>query len=929
MRQDVALGISASEHRGCVNLSHSSIEDGEICFIASLVQIGFSRQHAASKNSEGSEIFMKVIKENGDLCIALAAFVLASIIVFTGVVVAEPSKVLLTGKVVDPSGLGIPGVEVTLVDSISGVSISGVTDSSGRYRLQDLPMGKYKITAAYRGFAPYSQEITIDESGSRHLDISLQIQPLKESVAILDKIMVMAPRDSVGSDTLQSLKPATSDTASLLRDIPGVSVYGAGGVSSLPAIHGLADDRLRIKLDGMDLIASCPNHMNPVLSYVDPTNVGSIKVYAGVSPVSVGGDSIGGSIVVATPAPRFTAPGQGSSLNGEAGAFYRSNGNGRGANLTATYATQSLSINYAGAAAKADNYKAGGDFKKIADTGRTGRRLPLDEVGSTAYETRNHTLGFAFKRGNHLFEATAGYQDLPYQLYPNQRMDMLSNEQIRLNLGYRGQFDWGSLEARAYHEQVDHFMDFGPDKKYFYGTLNGTTKYMGGPFTTRPGDSYDVNGMPMYTKGKTTGVSVKAEIRLTPKDQARVGLDIQRYRLDDWWPPAPDCGVGNCIGGMAPLTFLNINSGKRDRNGLFAEWERQVNNKWMTLLGLRFEHVMTDTGPVTGYNTTETPIPVDGTPLGSRTGYNTSSVGTLADFNNLNRKRDDNNIDITALARYMPDDTHALEFGFAQKTRSPNLYERYSWSRNAMALVMNNFVGDGNGYLGNPDLKPEVAHTLSVTAEWHSAGRATELKVTPYYTHVKDYVDAVQWNRSTNVIPSPAEENNFVVMKYTNQTAQLYGLDASGKMPLGKTIMGAFGLKGLLNYTRGTNTNTKDDLYNIMPLNAKLTLTHKLVGLDNGIELVMVKGKEDVSDARNEIKTPGYGLVNLRSSYSWQKIRVDFGVENLFDRNYCLPLGGAYTGQGSTMSYRPADMPWGIAVPGPGRSFYAGMAFKF
>ena len=48
---------------------------------------------------------------------------------------------------------------------------------------------------------------------------------------------------------------ATSDTASLLSDIPGVSLNGAGGVSSLPAIHGLADDRLRIKVDGMDLIA--------------------------------------------------------------------------------------------------------------------------------------------------------------------------------------------------------------------------------------------------------------------------------------------------------------------------------------------------------------------------------------------------------------------------------------------------------------------------------------------------------------------------------------------------------------------------------------------------------------------------------------------------------------------------------------------------
>ncbi|MDZ4211039.1 MAG: hypothetical protein U1C59_04920, partial [Methylotenera sp.] len=37
----------------------------------------------------------------------------------------------------------------------------------------------------------------------------------------------------------------SSDTASLLENEPGVSLYRAGGVSSLPVIHGLADDRIR------------------------------------------------------------------------------------------------------------------------------------------------------------------------------------------------------------------------------------------------------------------------------------------------------------------------------------------------------------------------------------------------------------------------------------------------------------------------------------------------------------------------------------------------------------------------------------------------------------------------------------------------------------------------------------------------------------
>jgi hypothetical protein len=415
---------------------------------------------------------------------------------------------------------------------------------------------------------------------------------------ILTPVVVTASKDqapplatTVGAAGVQTLRSATSDTASLLRDVPGVSLYGAGGVSSLPSIHGLADDRLRIKVDGMDLIASCPNHMNPALSYLDPSNVGSLKVYAGITPVSVGGDSIGGTIIADTPAPTFAAPGQGSLFRGEAGAFYRSNGNARGANLSATYATESFSMTYSGATAESDNYDAGGDFKNYTFTGRAGHTLSRDEVGSTAYETRNHTLGVAFKGGNHLFEVKLGYQDLPYQLYPNQRMDMLDNEQKRLNLRYLGQFDWGKLEARAYHEKVDHFMDFGEDKRYWYapgasGLLNGVP--------CSPIGAACAAGMPMYTEGKTTGASVKADIALTQQDLLRVGGEYQSYRLDDWWTPS---GAG-----MWPNTFWNIRDGERDRTAFFGEWEKQMNPQWMTLAGLRFERVTTSADTTHGYN---------------------------------------------------------------------------------------------------------------------------------------------------------------------------------------------------------------------------------------------------------------------------------------------------------------------------------------
>jgi iron complex outermembrane recepter protein len=735
-----------------------------------------------------------------------------------------------------------------------------------------------------------------------------------DAVLVNAKKIESTPKASdINNDYLNARRASTSDTASLLQDVPGVSIYGAGGTSSLPAIHGMADDRVRVKVDGMDLIASCPNHMNSPLSYIDPTNVGSLKVYAGITPVSAGGDSIGGTIIASSKPPEFAAPGEGVLKKGEVGTFYRSNNRAKGVNLSATVASENLSVAYSGSTVEAENYKAGGNFKNFTQTGRSGHTLALDEVGSTAYKNQTHTLGIALKGDGNLIEGSLGYQDTPYQLYPNQRMDMLNNEQKKLNLRYLGEFKWGQFEARAYHERVSHYMDFGGDKQYIYGPNAPSTII--------------APGMPMYTNGRTTGFSAKADIQLTEDDLLKIGAEYQRYRLNDWWPPSPadltgmvsSPGVPATSGGMAPYTFLNINNGKRDRLAAFSEWEAHWNPQWMSLLGVRLEQVKTDAENVHGYNN-------------MMAGYAASATA----FNARNHQKTDHNLDFTALGRYTPSVTSTYEFGYAQKTRSPNLYERYSWSQNSMALIMNNFVGDGNGYLGNIDLKPEIAHTFSATVDWHDAAQAWGLKATPYLTYVSDFIDAVRCNGSglmMNALCGGAANNTatkkFVQMQYANQSARIYGLDLSGHMPLASGSAGNFELRGVVNLTRGENRDTGYGLYNIMPLNAKLVVGQTLGGWKNSVELIGVESKNHLSEPRNEIKTSGYALVNLRGSYAWDKgnVRVDFGVENLFDRLYYLPLGGAYSGQGMTMSTN--GIPWGIAVPGMGRSLYAGANIKF
>jgi iron complex outermembrane recepter protein len=698
---------------------------------------------------------------------------------------------------------------------------------------------------------------------------------------------------SVVSDTLpakeKSKESMAGDTARLLENEAGVSFYRAGGVSSLPVLHGLADDRIRTSIDGMDLISSCANHMNPPFSYISPTNVSYIEVFPGISPVSLGGDSIAGTIQVNSEKPEFAKEGEGLLTHTSINTFYKSNNNARGVNLSASVANEDVYMRYTGSNVEANNYHAGGNFK-AAGLAAAGRGwLDGDEVGSSYYHAINHALAFGLHRDNHLFEFKVGLQNIPEQGFVNQRMDMTGNDAQQYNFKYEGKYDWGKLEAQAYHERVRHSMQFGEDKQFLYGTAPG---------------------MPMDTLGRTTGLKVKGSIDISERDILRVGAEYQRYRLDDYWLAS---GTGMM---MSPNTFWNINNGQRDRYDIFAEIDSTWSRQWFTQIGLRSSTVKMDAGNVQGYNNTTMGM----------AGYATAANA----FNALDKSETDHNIDMTALARFTPDSMQSYEAGFAIKTRSPNVYERYTWANtNTMVMNMNNWYGDGNGYVGNINLDPETAYTISVTGEWHDAeNKDWKIKATPYFTYVNDYIDAVACTEVGKTCPTRTD--GFVNLSLDNQSARIYGIDIKAKKLLSEgSKFGSFTATGLLSYVRGENTETDDDLYNIMPLNAKFGMEHQLGGWKNNLELKLVAAKDSVQAIRKENKTAGFSLVNFYTSYDWKRVRFDLGVENVFDKHYYDPLGGAYLGQGATMMSNAMAPQQGVQVPGMGRSVNVGLTLFY
>ncbi len=726
----------------------------------------------------------------------------------------------------------------------------------------------------------------------------------------LDRVVVFgavptpmpANTDTLRGDALDARRSHASDTAQLLGGIPGVSVQAGGGVSGLPSIHGLTGDRNRVQVDGMDFIASCPNHMNPPLSYIDPTQVGQIIVHAGITPVSAGGDSIGGSIQVKSAPPFFATQGDGWSTAGTFSTRWQSNGDARRSSGSATLANVSVSLGVDASVSRADNYRAGGDFRRFTASGREGHEIDRDEVASSAYLVRNQGAHLAVRTDTQLVTASYDQQQIPLQGYPNQRMDMTGNNQRRWQLSWQASQSWGALEARVWRERLRHAMGFGPDRQYWYGMQSmkpGVGDYTVACAPIGPACAGD---MPMETESRTTTASFLMSLNLREEDILRVGGDWQQYRLDDWWPPSG--------GGMSPGVFWNIRDGRRDRASVFAEWEGRLAPQWMLLVGARYSRVSTNTGAVQGYD-------IDPAPPGSWA----ATEADAAAFNARARGRNDDLGDIAALLRWTPAHTLDVELGYAYKSRAPNLYERYAWSTWPMAAVMNNFAGDGNGYVGNSDLKPERVQTTSLTLDWHAPGqhKAWRLRVMPWHTRLDDYVDAVAL--------TDYGSDRFNVLRYANQSARLYGVDLLAERRLGENRFGQWRAEASGNWQRGENLDTDQPLYHTMPPNLRLALHQQLRGWEGSIELEGVAGKTRVSAVRNEVPTAGYGLLHLRGSYQWTHWRLDAGIENVFDRLYALPIGGLYVAQGRTMGINA--IPHGIAVPGAGRSYYVALKLDY
>lgn len=103
----------------------------------------------------------------------------------------------ITGFVRDSSGATLPGVDVTVTQTDTGIARSTVTSADGAFAFPNLPVGPYQLKANLQGFSAFVQDgIVLQVNSNPQVNITMQIGALSEQLTVTANASMVETRST-------------------------------------------------------------------------------------------------------------------------------------------------------------------------------------------------------------------------------------------------------------------------------------------------------------------------------------------------------------------------------------------------------------------------------------------------------------------------------------------------------------------------------------------------------------------------------------------------------------------------------------------------------------------------------------------------------------------------------------------------------------
>jgi hypothetical protein len=188
-----------------------------------------------------------------------AAVFLAAVFVLglAGVAMAQTdvTTARLSGTVRDPDGAALPGATISVKSQETGRVMQTVTDSRGFYRMVDLEIGRYDITADLSGFAEAKRSgVRLLLGSALTVDFTLQLARATETVTVTSEVPLVEVASTSASTTIQTeqiqqLPVNGRNFTNLVLAMPETTTQDERGYMAISGERGI---NTSVVIDGVD-----------------------------------------------------------------------------------------------------------------------------------------------------------------------------------------------------------------------------------------------------------------------------------------------------------------------------------------------------------------------------------------------------------------------------------------------------------------------------------------------------------------------------------------------------------------------------------------------------------------------------------------------------------------------------------------------------
>lgn len=257
--------------------------------------------------------------------------------------VGQSVSASISGTVKDGAGAAINGAEVSLVHAQS-VLRTAVTNSDGKFTLDNVAPGSYALIVNQSGFGGFSTAVQVKPGDKKELDVELEVNPLSEEVTVTAEAGLVSDARSLAQPvniiTEQEISErGTEVVAQVVDEEPGVNLQRTSPSLSAVFVRGLTGRNVAVYVDGVRYSTSAQRGgVGTFFSLIEPSSLETVEILRGPNSSQYGSDAHGGVVNFLSRSPIFGD--KDGEFHGTTNTFYSSVANSFGGNQLLTYGTR-------------------------------------------------------------------------------------------------------------------------------------------------------------------------------------------------------------------------------------------------------------------------------------------------------------------------------------------------------------------------------------------------------------------------------------------------------------------------------------------------------------------------------------------------------------------------------------------------------------